>query len=79
MTTTRKITISGNWRKNDPTNEWAGSGTVNQLGAIECAAALGEDTYDAIESQIANGDTKGRVTVHSDEQDRDVTYSWSIE
>lgn len=75
----RKISISGNWRQNGPENEWAGSGTVDQRGAIECAAELGEEAYDAIEEQIADGETSGSVTVHSDEQDRDITYSWQIE
>lgn len=79
-TNTRKsITICGNWRDGGPDQEWAGSGTVDHHGAIECAAELGEEAYDAIESQIADGDEEGSVTVHSDEQGRDITYRWSME
>ena len=79
MTTTRRqITISGNWREGGPDNEWAGTGTVDRHGAVECAACLGDLAYDLIEEQIADGQTEGSVTVHSDEQGRDVTYSWQI-
>jgi len=73
------ITICGNWRKGGPENEWAGSGYVDQYGAVECAAELGDEAYDLIQEQIEAGDTDGEVTVHDAEQDRDITYSWSID
>lgn len=73
----RRITISGNWRKNGPENEWAGSGTVDQYGAVECSANLDGDAYDLIEEQIANGDTEGSVTVEA-EDGREITYHWEI-
>lgn len=82
MTTTtekRTITISGNWREDGPDNEWAGSGLVDHHGHVECSADLGDDAYEAIEDQIAEGDTSGSVTVHSEELGRDVTYNWEIE
>ena len=74
----RTISICGNWRLNGPDSEWAGDGYVDHYGAVECAAELAADAYEQIEDQIANGDTKGEVTVHNDEQDRDITYSWII-
>lgn len=75
----RTIQIFGNWRAGGPENEWAGSGTVDKYGAVECSANLGEAAYEAIQEQIADGETEGSVTVHSDEQDRDITYHWSME
>jgi hypothetical protein len=74
----RQITIAGNWRKGGPDREWAGSGYVDQHGAVECSAELGGDAYDQIEAQIADGDTEGTVTVRNEEQDRDITYVWEI-
>ena len=73
----RTIEICGNWRENGPDNEWAGSGTVDQYGAVECAAELGEDAYDLIEEQIADGGGSGSVTVTADDG-REITYHWSI-
>jgi hypothetical protein len=75
----RRITISGNWEPNGPERLYAGSGTVDQYGAIECSADIDLDVYEQIEAQIADGDDEGSVTVHSDEQDRDITYHWSID
>ena len=75
--TKRTISISGNWREGGPDNEWAGSGTVDQHGAIECAACLDGDAYDLIEEQIEDGDDSGSVTVTA-EDGREVTYSWEI-
>jgi hypothetical protein len=75
----RTISISGNWRKDGPDREWAGTGTVDQHGAIECAACLTDGAYEEIEEQISNGDTEGSVTVHDADQDRDITYYWSIQ
>lgn len=73
----RKITICGNWREGGPAREWAGSGYVDGYGAIECAADLGDEAYDLIEEQIADGDTEGSVEVES-EDGRVITYHWSI-
>lgn len=75
----KKISICGNWRENGPDREWAGSGTVDHHGSIECSAELGDEAYEAIEEQIADGDDEGEVTVRNDEQDRDITYYWSME
>lgn len=77
-TTTRKITISGNWRKGGPANEWAGSGTVDEGGHIECAAELDGDAYDQIEAEIAGGGVEGSVTVEAADG-REITYQWQIE
>lgn len=74
----RQIHISGDWRKGGPEREWAGSGTVDKFGAIECSADLGDDAYDAIESQIADDETEGSVEVES-EDGRTITYHWSID
>jgi hypothetical protein len=74
----RKITFSGNWRPGGPDREWAGTGTVDGHGTIECSADLGDEVYEAIEDQIAGGDTEGIVTIHDEEQDRDITYFWAI-
>lgn len=76
--TRRNITISGNWRPGGPEREWAGSGYVDQHGAIECSADLGDEAYEQIEDQIAADDTSGSVTV-TDEDGREVTYHWEIE
>ena len=73
-----QITISGNWRDGGPEREWAGSGLV-QNGRIECSAELGDDTYEQIEDQIADGDTEGIVIVQNADLGRDVTYYWSAE
>lgn len=75
----RQITICGNWRQGGPDNEWAGTGTVDRHGSIECSAVLGEEAYDLIEEQISDGDTSGTVTVGSGEGDgREITYHWEI-
>lgn len=74
----RKIRIGGNWRKGGPETEFAGEGTVDKYGAIDCSADLGSDAYDRIEKQIAEGLTEGRITVRSEDQDRDITYHWGI-
>lgn len=80
MSSRRRIHIVGDWRKNGPDREWAGTGTVDQFGAIECSANLDGDAYEQIEEQIQDGQTKGSVTVPSEEEDaRSVTYYWSIE
>ena len=76
-TTRREISISGNWRKGGPAREWAGSGTVDRHGAIECSANLDGDAYDQIEEQIADGDTDGSVTVTADDG-REITYHWAM-
>ena len=78
----RKITISGNWRKGGPEREWAGSGTVDKHGAIECSANLGGHAYEQIEDQIAEGLTEGSVTVDTSTIDlpgREITYHWYME
>jgi hypothetical protein len=75
---TRTIRISGNWRKGGPSNEWAGTGTVDKHGGIGCSAVLDGDTYDQIESAIADGETEGEVTVQSDDDERTITYHWEI-
>jgi len=77
-TTRRKITISGNWRKGGPENEWAGSGAVDEHGAVECSAELDGDAYEQIEEQIEGGSTEGSVTV-SAEDGREITYEWIID
>ena len=74
---TRRITICGNWEANGPDSLWAGSGTVDKYGNIECGADCGDDAYDLMEEQIGDGQTSGDVTV--DRGCRKVTYSWNIE
>lgn len=76
--TKREITIVGNWRKGGPDREWAGTGTVDQHGAVECGANLDGDAYDLIEEQIADGDTEGSVIVQA-EDGRQVTYHWTMD
>lgn len=74
----RKIDISGNWRPGGPDREWAGTGTVDQDGSIECSANLEGNAYEQIEEQIEDGETSGSVTVTA-EDGREVTYHWGIE
>jgi hypothetical protein len=74
----RRISIGGNWRKDGPDHEWAGDGTVDQFGAVECSADLGDEAYERIEEQIEDGQTEGRVNVTT-EDGRSITYHWSIE
>ena len=76
--TKREITIAGNWRRGGPDREWAGTGTVDQHGAVECGANLDGDAYDLIEEQIADGDTEGSVIVQA-EDGRQVTYHWTMD
>jgi hypothetical protein len=73
----RRISISGNFRDRR-TNEWAGDGTVDRHGYIECSAVLGEEVYDEIEAQIAAGKTGGIVTATDDGRGWDIAYSWII-
>ena len=43
---------------------WAGNGTVDEYGSIECSAVLypnNEDNYDKIEEAIQNGEFHGKV------------------
>ena len=77
-TTRKSIRISGNWRKGGPEREWAGTGTVDSHGSIECAANLDGDAYDQIEEQIADGEVEGSVSVTA-EDGREITYHWEIE
>jgi len=74
----RTINITGNWREGGPEHEWAGSGTVDQYGAIHCTADLSDQVYDEIEEQIVAGRVEGSVTVHDADLDRPVTYGWAV-
>ena len=74
----RNITISGNWEINGPDNLWAGRGTVDQCGNIECSANLYGDAYEQIEEQVSDGDSEGTVIASADDG-REVTYNWRIE
>ena len=74
--TMKTITISGNWR-DKWTSEWAGTGTVDKYGAVECSADCGDDVYSEIEDQLADGQAEGAVTVERD--GRRVTYQWDTE
>jgi hypothetical protein len=75
----RKIRIVGNWRQGGPDREWAGNGTVDEHGAVECSADLGDAAYEQIEAQIAAGQAEGSVVVASEDLARDVTYYWNME
>lgn len=71
----RGITISGNWA-DDHTEAWAGDGTVDEYGNIECSADIADSVYSAIEDQIREGRTSGSQV--ADESGRVVTYNWEL-
>lgn len=75
MVAGREIVICGDWNQ-EGFVEFAGRGTIDSFGAVECSAELGGDAYDQIQEQVESGDTEGSVTV--EEGGREVTYSWEI-
>ena len=76
----RTIKIYGNFLDR-LTSEWAGTGTVDEHGGVECAANCGDAVYEAIEDAIDDGETSGEVVVPAADAgtDWDVTYEWSVE
>jgi hypothetical protein len=66
------IHLYGNFRDLH-TVEWAGTGTVDADGTIDCTADLDPEIYEHIEDAIRRGETSGTVTRD------DLTYEWSLE
>ena len=67
----RKITISSNLH-NKQTMEWAGDGTLDDLGNIECTANIPDDVYDEMELYIKQGAEQGVI------ENEDERYEWTI-
>jgi hypothetical protein len=68
----RQVHIYGNVR-HPSTVEWVATALLDEHGALQCAADINAEVYDAIEASLANGDIEG--TVHSGT----ITYTWSLE
>ena len=67
---TKKVEIRT--RMSDGRLEWAGTGTIDEYGNIECAAVIPADVYDSIESAISSGETEGKIGADGEE------YSWEL-
>jgi hypothetical protein len=68
------VDLQGNFRSRN-TLEWAGRGTVDQRGDVECSADYSAEVYDAIADAIRDGETSGRVDVDDEGQYVEWTYT----
>lgn len=55
---------------------WAGTGTVNAYDEIQCDAAIPEDIYEDIESDLARGELYGKIPCDVYDE---YLYTWRID